>query len=100
MNLASWVERQGRRLRERPALAVGQDVHASWGELAARVAGAAGGLRGGPAGGLGLEPGDRVALVMDNRPVYLVAQFAVWHAGLVAVPVNARLHRDEIAYVL
>lgn len=100
MNLASWVERQGRRLRERPALAVGQDVHASWGELAARVAGAAGGLRGGPAGGLGLEPGDRVALVMDNRPEYLEAQFAVWHAGLVAVPVNARLHRDEIAYVL
>ncbi len=96
MNLASWVERQGRRLRERPALAVGRDVHATWGELAARVAGAAGGLR----DGLGLEPGDRVAIVMDNRPEYLEAQYAVWHAGLVAVPVNARLHRDEVAYVL
>ena len=96
MNLASWVERQGRRLRDRPALAVGQDVHATWGELASRVAGAAGGLR----DDLGLEPGDRVAIVMDNRPEYLEAQYAVWHAGLVAVPVNARLHRDEVAYVL
>jgi long-chain acyl-CoA synthetase len=26
--------------------------------------------------------------------------YAIWHAGLVAVPVNARLHRDEIAYIL
>jgi acyl-CoA synthetase (AMP-forming)/AMP-acid ligase II len=96
MNLASWVERQGRRLRDRPALAVGQDVHATWAELAARVAGAARGLR----EDLGLEPGDRVALVMDNRPEYLEAQFAAWHAGLVAVPVNARLHRDEVAWIL
>ena len=44
--------------------------------------------------------GDRVAIVMRNRPEYLEALFAIWHAGLVAVPVNARLHRDEIAYIL
>ena len=37
---------------------------------------------------------------MSNRPEYLEALYAIWHAGLVAVPVNARLHRDEIAYVL
>ena len=37
---------------------------------------------------------------MRNRPEYLEAMFAIWHAGLVAVPVNARLHRDEIAYIL
>ena len=37
---------------------------------------------------------------MRNRPEYLEALFAIWHAGLVAVPVNARLHRDEIAYIL
>ena len=46
------------------------------------------------------SPGDRVAIVMRNRPEYLEALFAIWHAGLVAVPVNARLHRDEIAYIL
>ena len=48
----------------------------------------------------GSSPGDRVAIVMRNRPEYLEALFAIWHAGLVAVPVNARLHRDEIAYIL
>ena len=37
---------------------------------------------------------------MRNRPEYLEALFTIWHAGLVAVPVNARLHRDELAYIL
>jgi acyl-CoA synthetase (AMP-forming)/AMP-acid ligase II len=96
MNVASWVERNGRRLRDRPALAAGDAVTATWAELAARVAGAAGGMR----RALGLEPGDRVAIVMANRPEYLEVQYAAWHGGLVVVPVNARLHRDEIAFIL
>jgi long-chain acyl-CoA synthetase len=91
-----WVERHGRRRPADPALADGDRVHASWAGFAARTAAAATGLR----EGFGLSPGDRVAIVMRNRPEYLEALFAVWHAGLVAVPVNARLHRDEIAYVL
>ena len=96
MNLASWVERNGRRLRDEPALAQGLEVHATWSELAARVAAGAGGMR----STLGLQPGDRLAIVMSNQPAYLEVQFAAWHAGLVAVPVNARLHREEIAYIL
>src|SRR5262245_43092036 len=96
MNLAVWVERQARRRPDEPALAEGERVHASWATFAARTAGAAAGLR----DGFGLSPGDRVAILMRNRPEYLEALFAVWHAGLVAVPVNARLHRDEIAYIL
>ena len=96
MNLAVWVERHGRRWPDGPALAEGERVHASWGVFAARVAGAAVGLR----DDFALSPGDRVAIVMRNRPEYLEALFAIWHAGLVAVPVNARLHRDEIGYIL
>ena len=96
MNLATWVERNGRRLRDEPALAEGERVHGTWADFAARTAAAAAGLR----DDLALSPGDRVAIVMRNRPEYLEALFAAWHAGLVAVPVNARLHRDEIAYIL
>ena len=96
MNLAVWVQRHGNCRPEAPALAVGSRVHADWATFAARTAAVAGGLR----DELGLELGDRVAIVMSNRPEYLEAQFAIWHAGLVAVPVNARLHRDEIAYIL
>ena len=96
MNLAVWVERNGRQRPDDPALADGERVHAGWGAFAARTAGAAAGLR----DEFGLSPGDRVAIVMRNRPEYVEAMFAIWHAGLVAVPVNARLHRDEIAYIL
>jgi long-chain acyl-CoA synthetase len=96
MNLAVWVERHGLRRPGDPALADGERVHADWAAFAARMAGAAAGLR----DDFGLSAGDRVAIVMRNRPEYLEAMFAIWHAGLVAVPVNARLHRDEIAYIL
>lgn len=96
MNPAVWVARNGRLRADDPALADGERVHASWATFAGRTAAAAGALR----HDFGLSPGDRVALVMRNRPEYLEAMFAIWHAGLVAVPVNARLHRDEIAYIL
>jgi acyl-CoA synthetase (AMP-forming)/AMP-acid ligase II len=96
MNLARWVERHGRLRPDAPALADGERVHADWRAFAARTSAAAGGLR----DTFGLVPGDRVAIVMRNRPEYLEAMFAIWHAGLVAVPVNARLHRDEIAYIV
>jgi acyl-CoA synthetase (AMP-forming)/AMP-acid ligase II len=96
MNLAVWVTRHGRLRPGEPALADGERVHATWAAFAARTAAAAAGLR----DGFGLSPGDRVAIVMRNRPEYLEALFAIWHAGLVAVPVNARLHRDEIAHIL
>ncbi|KRE63137.1 AMP-binding protein [Nostocoides sp. Soil756] len=96
MNPAVWVERHGRRRPGDAALAEGEGVYASWAQWAERTARLAGGLR----DQLGLKPGDRLAIVMRNRPQYLEALYAAWHAGLVAVPVNARLHRDEIAYVL
>lgn len=95
MNLAVWVARQGRLRADAPALAEGERVHATWGEFASRVGAIATGLH----DDVGLVPGDRVAIVMRNRPEYLEALFGIWHAGLVAVPVNARLHRDEIAYI-
>ena len=96
MNPAVWVARHGRLRPDDPALADGERVHATWATFAARTAAAAAGLR----DDFGLSPGNRVAVVMRNRPEYLEAMFAIWHAGLVAVPVNARLHRDEIAYIL
>ena len=96
MNPAVWVERQGRRRPDEPAIAVGERVHANWAAFAGRAAAVAAGLRTTHR----LAPGDRVAIVMRNRPEYLEALYGIWHAGLVAVPVNARLHREEFAYIL
>jgi long-chain acyl-CoA synthetase len=37
---------------------------------------------------------------MRNHPTYVELLFAAWHAGLVAVPINAKLHARELAYIL
>lgn len=91
-----WIERHARSRPDAAAIADGERRHATWSELASRVGSIAGGLR----SLYGLTPGDRVAIVMRNRPEYLTAQFGAWRAGMVAVPVNARLHREEIAFIL
>lgn len=38
---------------------------------------------------LGVEPGDRVATLMENRPEAMLAWWGIVHAGAVAVPVNS-----------
>ncbi len=96
MNPAVWVERHGRMRPDAPAVAEGERVHATWAAFARRTARIATAFR----HDFALTPGSRVAIVMRNRPEYLEALFGIWHAGLVAVPVNARLHRNEIAYIL
>ncbi|MGF1609306.1 MAG: long-chain fatty acid--CoA ligase [Kiloniellales bacterium] len=96
MNLAVLLARAGRSSREAPAVALGPAVLASYGQLAARVAALAGGLR----GRFGLAPGERIGLAMSNCPQYLEVLYGCWHAGLVAVPMNAKLHPAELAFML
>ena len=42
----------------------------------------------------------RVAMVMENGPEFLPVLFGIWRAGLAAIPVNARLHPREHAWIL
>jgi long-chain acyl-CoA synthetase len=96
MNLVHLLLRSARWLPERPALAHGRRVVRSYGEMASRVAKLAGGLK----KKLNLQSGDRMALAMKNCPEYYEIMFACWHAGLTAVPMNAKLHPKEFAYIL
>jgi 2-furoate---CoA ligase len=50
------------------------------------------------AGGLGVETGDRVAIVLDNRVETPLAIWACWWAGAVAVPLSWRLSEAELEY--
>lgn len=50
--------------------------------------------------GWGAAPGDRLAIVMENRCEYLEIELAAWWAGLVIVPLNAKPHPSEIAWIL
>ena len=89
MNLALWLERAGKKLTpDHPAVGLGTRTLRSYGELAGRVARLAGALT----DRYGLRPGDRVAIAAKNSPEYLELLYAVWHAGLAAVPANAKLH--------
>ncbi|GAB3391494.1 AMP-binding protein [Humibacter soli] len=45
---------------------------------------------------LGVEPGDRVALLMDNRADYPVVKFAIARIGAIAVALNYSYRGDEI----
>jgi long-chain acyl-CoA synthetase len=38
--------------------------------------------------GLGVRPGDRVALLLPNCPQFVIAYFGAWKAGAVVTPVN------------
>ena len=96
MNLANHMIRAGQAFRAYPAIALGTTVLRSYGEVADRVARLAGALRSRYA----LHTGDHVALILENCPEYLELLYAAWHAGLVVVPVNAKLHRDEFDYIL
>jgi fatty-acyl-CoA synthase len=49
---------------------------------------------------IGVRPGERVALVVDNRPRFVAVKLAVARLGAVAVPVNFSYRADELAAVL
>jgi long-chain acyl-CoA synthetase len=95
VNLLSLLSRTARLSPEAPAIAHGDVVACSYRALAERVASLAAFL----SGPLGRRPGDRVAIVAGNCAEYLEVLFACWHAGLVAVPVNSKLHPKELEFI-
>ena len=96
MNIAALLHNAARTFGPRPAISVGNVPTHTYRQLQDGVVRLGGGL----ANLEGLRPGDRIALVMSNRPAYLEVLFAIWHAGFVAVPINAKLHSKEIAFIL
>ncbi|HYH21990.1 MAG TPA: AMP-binding protein [Azospirillum sp.] len=96
MNLACLVEHNARTFPDRPALSLGTRLHATHATLAARVRALSHHLR----VDRRLPAGTRVGLAMTNCPAFWEVLFAVWHAGLVAVPINPKLHGREIEFIL
>ncbi len=96
LNLAHTLVRTASAHPGRTALFLGTEPLRTFAKLADRVARCAGSLR----NWVGLQAGDRVALVMKNCPQYVELLYGIWHAGLCAVPVNAKLHPREIDDIL
>jgi long-chain acyl-CoA synthetase len=96
MNLATHLARSGVTYGDRPAVSLGRDGLWTYRELARRAAGLGAAL----SRQLGLAPGANVALIMKNSPDYFATLYGVWHGGFAAVPINAKLHVREFAYIL
>jgi long-chain acyl-CoA synthetase len=67
----------------------------SWREVAGQVCLLAEGLR-----QIGLAPGDRVAIVSENRPEWCIADLAVMAAGCVSVPTYITNTERDHAHIL
>jgi long-chain acyl-CoA synthetase len=95
MSVAHLLVRQATAAPARPAIFHGTEVWASHAQWAARSAALALRLR-----RAGLSPGDRLVLFMRNHPRYLEILWGAWWAGLVVVPVNAKLHPVEVEWII
>jgi long-chain acyl-CoA synthetase len=71
------------------------DRRLTWRYVAQQSARVAAGLR-----KMGLQRGDRVALLLGNRIEFALAMFGATHLGLVTVVLSTRQQKPEIAYVL
>src|SRR5262245_58358791 len=74
---------------------VDRDRRVTFAEFGARCARLGGGLR-----ALGLERGDRVAILSGNRHEYLEAYVGVPAFGFVIVPLNTRHATPELEYAV
>ena len=95
MNIAHWLSRSANVFPDNEALIAGQR-RTPYREFARTAAAIAGSLR----KQLECRPGDRIAVLSGNCPEYLEALYGIWWAGCVAVPINAKLHPREAAYIL
>ncbi len=94
VNIAGLLADGTARAGDRLALVQGSRA-LTYRALGDRVARLAAGLT-----GLGLRRGDRIVLLMPNRPELVESLWAAFHGGFVAVPVNWHLHPDEVGYIV
>jgi long-chain acyl-CoA synthetase len=91
-NLATDLVATAQQSPERPAVKfAGNDI--SYGQVHAMAARVAGQLR-----QAGIEPGDRVAVILPNVPAFPVVYYGILLAGGIVVPMNPLLKAGEIDF--
>lgn len=94
-DLLSLIERQARAFGDKTFMTFGDGESMSFSDFERRVAGFRSHLI-----ELGVEPGERVALMLKNSLFYPVAWLGAASSGAMAVPVNSRLGETDARYVL
>ena len=95
MNLSLGLAQIARRSPNSPAILSGGQA-LSYSAFEDQVARSAGALRDRHR----LKPGDRVGMAMENSPEFLPVLYGIWRAGMTAIPMNAKLHPRELAWIL
>ena len=90
--MSDWLAQRAHSTPHKLALLAGEDSW-SFGRLDAAVTELAGRLAAAGAG-----PGQRLAVLMPNRPEYVMAIHALARLGAVLVPLNTRLTADELRW--
>src|SRR5215212_5950345 len=93
-NLASILTDSAEKHGDKTAFKL-DDMELSYGLLDEGSARIAGLLR-----SKGLEPGDRVGLMMPNVPYFPVIYYGILRAGGVVVPMNVLLKKREVAFYI
>ena len=94
MNLFSLLDQAAARFPGHGAVYVGTEPLLNYAALRLQALRLASGLR------RRYRFGDRIAIASENRPEYVELLFGIWAAGLVAVPINAKLHVRETVRIL
>lgn len=94
MNIGSVLTEAARRSPDNVAFIYG-DLRRNYREFNERANRLAAQLR-----KAGIKKGDRVAVLQRNCPELLETMFATFKCGAISVPMNARLHPKEAAYIL
>ncbi len=94
MNLSDVLSDTAERQPDDPAILYEGETR-TFRELDDEATRVAGGLA-----GLGVEPGDRVALWLPNHPVFAAALYGAWRIGAVVVPVHSLLTPTEAGHIL
>jgi acyl-CoA synthetase (AMP-forming)/AMP-acid ligase II len=93
MNIGHLLTKASQLHGNRPAIQYG-DQRLTYTEFNQRVGRLAQALR-----TLGVQPGDRVAIVQRNGPALFETIFACFRINAIAVPINVRLHPGEVAFI-
>src|SRR3954469_15984797 len=95
MNVANWLAATARLRPDAPALLTGFDLDADYATFARRAAAIGAAL----ARAYGIAAGERVALFASNCTQYFECLYGIWWIGAVAIPINAKLHGREAAWI-
>jgi long-chain acyl-CoA synthetase len=94
MNTFAFLEKSARQWPETLALLQGDESY-TYTQFRDRALAVGGNLR-----ALGCKLGDRVAFCLANSPRIMEVIYGCFAAGLVVVPINARLHAREMAFIV